>query len=354
MSAPSIAVVGAGIAGCLTVRELVSRMPGAAITVLERDSIGSGATRRSAGLHLPRGASARVQELSAYSHDYYETLATSLPEGVLFPLEASIVASPSSASALRDTYLSAAALAPGDKAPQPLTSLPAGSDVWTITGAHYSDVYRLTQLLASWLRPSVRWREGVRVSAVEAKADCVVLRLGTGETLQVDFAVLAPGPWVNDAAWAALLASSQVRVKKVVALHIEKRPEPGDQAVIFHDVDAFLLPVRHRGHWLFSYTCDEWDVDPDGLMGGLTGANLDDARECLQHYAPEWADLQLSGRVFCDAYSPDRAPLVCPLDPGGRLVFVGAANGSGYRLGPALAAEAAGLVCRTTNARSGS
>ncbi|GAA3079868.1 hypothetical protein GCM10020000_77090 [Streptomyces olivoverticillatus] len=44
-------------------------------------------------------------------------------------------------------------------------------------------------------------------------------------------------------------------MKKVVALHVEQRPRPDDGVIVFEDADAFLLPVHHRGHWLFSYTC---------------------------------------------------------------------------------------------------
>jgi glycine/D-amino acid oxidase-like deaminating enzyme len=51
-----------------------------------------------------------------------------------------------------------------------------------------------------------------------------------------------------------------------------------------------------------------------------------------------------SGRVFCDAYGPDTEPLIRALDGTGRIVFSGAANGSGYRLAPAMASEAADLL----------
>jgi hypothetical protein len=40
----------------------------------------------------------------------------------------------------------------------------------------------------------------------------------------------------------------------------------------------------------------------------------------------------LIGRVFCDAFSRTGEPVV--LDRAGRVVFAGAANGSGYRLAP--------------------
>jgi glycine/D-amino acid oxidase-like deaminating enzyme len=48
--------------------------------------------------------------------------------------------------------------------------------------------------------------------------------------------------------------------------------------------------------------------------------------------------------VFCDAYSPDREPVVRALDAGARLIFAGAASGSGYRLAPAIAAECTDLL----------
>jgi glycine/D-amino acid oxidase-like deaminating enzyme len=135
-----------------------------------------------------------------------------------------------------------------------------------------------------------------------------------------------------------------VRVKKVVALHVERTPAPGDGVVVFQDEDAFLLPLHEQGYWLYSYTCTEWDVHPDAVADGLTPDNVEEARASLRRYAPGLAERATSGRVFCDAYSRTGDPRVQPLDPDGRVVFAGAANGSGYRLAPAIASEAADLL----------
>jgi D-arginine dehydrogenase len=156
--------------------------------------------------------------------------------------------------------------------------------------------------------------------------------------------VLAPGPWLAGTPWHDLVAPLGLRAKKIAALHIERRPGPADQAVILDDDDAFLLPLAHRGHWLFSYSCQEWDVDPDELTGGLATAQLTAASECLRHYSPALADACASGRMFCDAYSPDREPVVRERDAAGRIVFAGAANGSGYRLAPAIGSEVVDLL----------
>jgi D-arginine dehydrogenase len=134
------------------------------------------------------------------------------------------------------------------------------------------------------------------------------------------------------------------RVKKVVALHIEQCPSKDDSAIILEDEDAFLLPLHDRGHWLFSYTCQEWDVDPDGVGEGLSRRNVEEARQILSRYAPTLVECCTSGRVFCDAYSSNREPQVRVLDGDERIIFAGAASGSGYRLAPAIAAEAADLL----------
>jgi glycine/D-amino acid oxidase-like deaminating enzyme len=136
----------------------------------------------------------------------------------------------------------------------------------------------------------------------------------------------------------------------VVALYIDSPPAGSDPVVIFEDEDAFLMPVPERGAWLFSYTCREWDVDPDTLPAGLSARDAAEARAILRRCAP-WLERHCAGgRLFCDAYSInrqysiDRQPLVQSIDPDGRIIFAGAANGSGYRLAPAIAAQAADLL----------
>lgn len=53
MTSADVTVVGGGIIGCLVATEVLARAPGSRVVVLERDAVGSGASRRSAGLHFP-------------------------------------------------------------------------------------------------------------------------------------------------------------------------------------------------------------------------------------------------------------------------------------------------------------
>ena len=333
-----VVVVGAGIVGCQVAGAVLDRVPGARVAVLDRGGAGDGASRWSAGLHFARGASERVRAMSAFSARYYDALRRRDPAAPIHPLRMTVVGG----SSVDEQYLPEANLAPVPAVPGGLAIVPAGCRAWAGNGAHYADVGRLTQLLAAGLRPRARVWEGTAVTAVEPGGSDVVLKLGTGSTLTAGRVVLTPGPWVADPAWRELLEPLGLRVKKVVALHVERPPGPADPVVVFHDEDAFLLPLAGRGHWLFSYTSPDWDVSPDALSGGLSATDLDRGRAILERYAPDLAGVTVSGRVFCDAYSPDRAPVVRAVAD--RVVFAGAANGSGYRLAPAMAAEAADLL----------
>ncbi|MFJ4653595.1 NAD(P)/FAD-dependent oxidoreductase [Nocardia sp. NPDC088792] len=339
MTDVDIAVLGGGIIGCLIARELACRAGDLTITVIDRELVGGGASRRSAGVHFPRGATARVREMTEFSHHYYEQLLRDTPSLPIFPLAMSLVAreaEDSTGSYLPSAQLTRATGVPG-------LDLPAGVGVWTGKGCQYADVHALTVALAGELRPRVKIREGIAVSAVLPGPNAVELRLSNGESLSARRVVLAPGPWVGARPWRELVAPLGIRVKQVVALHVDRVPVTGDRLIVFQDADAFLLPVRHRGHWLFSYTSRRWDVNPEE-PAVLDEATLAEGRAELARLVPPLAERIVAGRVFCDAYSPNREPLIQRLDTHGRLVFAGAANGSGYRLAPAIAAKTAELL----------
>ncbi len=344
-------VVGAGILGCLIAREILAADPGARVTVLDRDLVAGGATRRSAGLHFPRGSTPVVRAMAAESQRYYAELAAARPELPIHRLGMTVIAPERTEPKLREVYLPEADLRRAPEVPPVVTRLPEGSVAWSGDGCQYADVPALAQALAAESRPRAEFLEGVTVTEVATDAAGVRLTLGTGVTLTAERAVLAPGPWLAAKAWHHLVEPLGARVKKIVALHIEQPPTPDDGAVVLQEEDAFLLPYRHRGHWLFSYTCTEWDVDPDTVDPGLTPAHCEEAREVLDHYAPGLADRCVSGRVFCDAYAPGGAPLVRPLTGDGRLVFAGAAGGSGHRLAPAVARETVRLLSAQPSSR---
>lgn len=333
MDAVDLAVVGGGVVGALVAHEALAASPGLRIAVLERGLVGQGASARSAGVHFPRGATARVRSMAAYSQHVWERLTGELGLPVR-AVDATVVAGGGS-DTVGTAYLRLGdERAPAD--PARGRTAPAGSRAWTLPGCHYADVQGVTGRVLAALRDRVSVLEGTEVTEISS-GDGHRLVLGQGRELLARRVVLAPGPWIAHRAWADAVAPLGLRVKKIVATHVEAPPAPDDPLTVFHDEDAFLLPLHGRGHFLFSYTCDRWDVAPDDVRLALEPSDLDDARAVLGRFAPGLVARCESGRVFCDAYGPRREPVVAELRPG--LVFAGAAGGSGYRLAPAIAAE---------------
>ena len=348
MDTVDLAIVGGGVIGALIAREALEAVPDATVAVLDRGLIGQGASGRSAGVHFPRGATERVRSMSEYSHHAWERLAAALALPIR-AVDATVVSS-GAPDLVADTYLWL-----GDRTrpadPSRGWAAPPGARAWTLPGCNYADVQGVTARVLAELRDRVLVLEGTEVTGLTSDGEHR-LTLGQGGQLLARRVVLAPGPWIGHPAWADLVGPLRLRVKKVVAAHLDLSPAPGDQLAIFHDEDAFLLPRHDRGHFLFSYTCDRWDVTPGDTDLVLTRSDLDDARAVLARFAPGLVDRCNSGRVFCDAFSPRREPVVTELRPG--LVFAGAANGSGYRLAPAIAAETlAALDTTPTPSRAG-
>lgn len=332
MDTVDLAVVGGGVIGALVAHEAVAAFPDATVAVLERGLIGQGASSRSAGVHFPRGATARVRAMTEHSHRVWERLAAELDLPIR-PVDATVVTG-GDADTIATTYLRLGA----ETVPADPAGAWAASDAraWTLHGCHYADVQSVAGRVLASLRDRVTVLEGNEVTEISSGGEHR-LTLGHGRELLARRVVLAPGPWIAHPAWTDLVAPLGLRVKKIVAAHIESTPAPDEPLTVFHDEDAFLLPLHERGHFLFSYTCDRWDVTPDDRGLVLERSDLDDARAVLGRFAPDLAARCESGRVFCDAYSPRREPVVAELRPG--LVFAGAAAGSGYRLAPAIAAE---------------
>ncbi|GAA3293676.1 hypothetical protein GCM10020295_16210 [Streptomyces cinereospinus] len=192
-----VAVVGGGVIGVMTAHEILSRSPGTRLAVLERDAVGQGASRRSAGLHIPRGATPRVREMTEYSEDFYRRLRAADPSVPVTPLPMHVVAPASAAGPVRERYVRTAAPAPVRELDAPRVRLGPGEAAWRVAGCQYADVPALVQWLARKVRHRADVREAVAVTGVEPAPGAVRLRLGTGEVLTAGQVVLAPGPWTG-------------------------------------------------------------------------------------------------------------------------------------------------------------
>src|SRR5258708_1956915 len=192
MAPRTIVVIGAGIIGCLVASELAARDPKASVTVLDRDAIGAGASRRSAGLHLPRGSTPRIRQMAAYSHAYYASMRRQDPELPIHPVGATVITRKATAATLGDRYLDLAAPAPASRLPGRDLCQRDGQVAWQIAGSHYTDVGKLCEAVAAGLRSSVPFPQGVAVTRIAVTAPARTDPDGS-EADFCDAAVTVPG-----------------------------------------------------------------------------------------------------------------------------------------------------------------
>ncbi|SDR62740.1 FAD-dependent oxidoreductase [Paraburkholderia tuberum] len=185
--------------------------------------------------------------------------------------------------------------------------------------------------------------EGAAVTMMRPSSGGAEVRLADGRAFHAARSVVAVGPWIVEEPFETFADAHDVRIKKVVALHVDHSPQPDAAAVFFPQDDAYLTPLPARNQWLFSFRSDEWDCRPRKHALEISERDRDLAKDVLHRYLPELANVCCGGRVFCDAYTSTGEPLVS-LDRSRAAVFAGAGSGAGFRLAPGIADEALRLI----------
>jgi D-arginine dehydrogenase len=339
-----LVVVGAGIVGATVAEEARRRRPAARVLLLDRSQVGSGATRHSAALSAPTGATAAHRRLAERAARWYADLERTSEAPWRRPLVTYWVVGESSVLECQQEFVSdppapagMADLARLRDAYPDLVVRP-GEVVLRSGGVWAGAAEATARVLAARLNQADGcgcW-EGVQVDDVQPEGNGHVLLLRTGQRLRARHVVLATGPWLADDPGQAR-AGWGLRVKKVAALHLARRPQPDDPAVVFWHEDAFLMPLPDRGVTLFSFYCPTWDVRPDAGPLVIERMDLDAALAVLAARSASLTVARAGGRAFCDGYLPTRLPEVAE-DPGRPgVVLAGGCSGSGFRLAPALA-----------------
>ena len=344
----SLLIVGGGVMGHVTALLAARNDPRLDITLVERDRPGSGASSRSAGLHFPIGRSPRVRALSRASQLFYEGEMRQRSALPIRPLTLRIHCDAGKADWLASIVTTGASLQRCERAPAVADPFARRCERWTATGAHQALVGAYIRWIRHHLSGRVRFVEGTRVLDVDVSGRQAVARTADGQALRADHVVLSPGPFALAREFQPFVRSLSIRIKRVVAFHLDEpcpALEPGVD--LFVEDDAFLMPRADGQGRVFSFTSEEWDVDPHVMAGGATKRDRDAAGAVLSRVAPGLSSRLCGAQAFCDAYSANREPIVAPLvgAPGAaRIVLAGAANGSGYRLAPAMATEALGQL----------
>lgn len=324
-----IVIIGAGIQGLLIASDLVSLKKGIRLAIVEQNLRGQGATIRTAGFDVPGGKTPKIREMSAYSQHYYRQRFKR--SGGYYPVRTLVH---SNDEQLSSYFRSGVCRRVSD----PLINdsfLSFSHNQWVCSECYRGDMHALLQDLTHHLAEHVDFYESHSVQTICDDAAGLHIHLSSGMSLQSVKCVLCPGPWVNSNAFAKYTSHFKIRTKKIVAFHLEAPLFQESQAHFFLDEDAFLLPMADNRYWLFSYTCQTWDVNPEQRMT-IFPEDIACASNIVSKYAVNAQPLVKSGRVFCDAYSENREPIIQIVNDFNNIIFAGAASGSGFRLAPAI------------------
>lgn len=214
---PTVAVVGAGIAGCSTACHLLRLEPEAQVTILEREHIGAGSTSRSAAAFRQQWSVPAHVAFSLYSAREYEAMERRgrpvlfRRQGYLFlysnPGEFRAAAERAERQR-RIGVTDVVALEPGEVArcvlPGPSIRLDGLAGATWCPSDGFLDPLSVAQNFLDEARGrGARYRPGARVVELEACGAGIEVGLDGGERVRADAVVNAAGPWSRGVARAA-------------------------------------------------------------------------------------------------------------------------------------------------------
>jgi glycine/D-amino acid oxidase-like deaminating enzyme len=341
-----VVVIGGGVIGLAAAAATLRRSPDVSVTVLEKASVGSGASAHAGTIDIPycnTERHRRLVEISWAWHDACGAAATAYRR----PVPITWYVEPGDAG----SKLWSRVLPPLSRAGEsPIWRAPEGVEEHR-GRAFVIDCPAWCRWLAREVEQSGRGRivEQATVVAIAEEttaegATATSVKCAGGTVYEAGHVIVCLGPWLPDwsepaGSWAG---ARHLRTKRVAGLNIEVHADCRPQhAVAWPNQDLHFHPAFDGSGYRMSFRHPEWDVDPD-QPATLAGADLDPVNRFLDRLlgAGHWS---VSGhRAFADTYTPDFTPIVERCPPLGKNVtVVTGTHGSGVRLAPGLADLAA-------------
>ena len=343
-----LTIIGGGILGANLAWLARNRCPTWRILLLDKTFVGNGVTRYSAGLSIPVVRDGLDEGLVEFSDLMYRQLEVAAGARIRHPVPLFWVVNSKTSDSFIAQFMKQpprqAASSEINHLKQAYPDLRISPDERVYAAdnrAWYGFAHETVQHLVKQflLADNSACYECVEVNRIEKESGRFVVTTKFGKTIDAARVVVATGPWMV-AEQTDRASEFDLRVKKVTALHIEMRPRLQTPAVSFPDEDMFLLPLIEKGYILCSFYNNTWDCDPDSTDLSLTRDDLRDGLSNLMKRSPRLGSLVLGGRAFCDAYTPNRVPLVKADSQRDGLIFIGGCSGSGFRLAPGIANQA--------------
>ncbi|MCE3602806.1 FAD-binding oxidoreductase [Massilia sp. P8910] len=361
-----LVIVGGGIVGSFAAYFARRAHPDWHIAVIESRAIGTGATRFSAGVHLPTGSSAHIRALATRSAQVYAEIDALGMTPAEPGLDAFWVVPGAGLEALA-AEANGWTIAPATDAQESQfrTSYPhavlAEGEVLAFGGTarRFDPPQIARQLLQHVGGEGLALFEGVRVAQMQAEHDGdTVLTSELGLELRARRTLLCNGPWLSGLLGPTVADALGLRVKKVAAMHLatgrQREGEGGDgangdadgarAALFWPGSDAYIVPLKGRAQHLLSFASREWDCDPDSGRIALSADDYRVAEAIIARHFSDWQPQICGGRVFCDTYAQDRQPIARIHPEWPSVAIAGAGGGAGFRLAPAIAEQAITLL----------
>jgi len=355
MNGATVIVVGGGILGATTFRELART--GADVLLLEAKRFGGQSTAKSAAIVRCHYSNPEVVRMAVRSREALRRLPLLLDcepvyqrTGWLFLVDEADAQLALANAEMQD----AEGLDTLDD--EDLQELLPGIDETGIACALYEPDSGFADPVASTKayvedgrRAGGRAEEGSAVQSLEVAGGAVRgVRVG-GELLECDTLVLAAGPWsARLAGDAGLDLPLEITREQDVVFATE--PEPTITCAVSSQVDRFYMrPAPEHGDERLlvgrGFPKDYENVDPDSFDDRVDGAFEDDVHERVAARVPRLAGMRpVGGRVGLYDVTPDWHPLLGPVDGFDGLHLATGGSGHCFKLGPAIGELVAGGV----------
>jgi sarcosine oxidase, subunit beta len=352
---PEVVVVGGGLEGCAAAWSLARRGV-RDVTVVERNTVGSGGTGKSSGVVRCHYGVSSLAAMATRSLEVFEQAGDVLGEDVGFHQTGYVVGvGEHNVGALRASLSDQRAVGVRTEdidraevqALWPVADLsPFAAFAWEERGG-YGDAYQTAQAFsAAARRLGVTLRQSTTVTGIVAHgARAVGVALADGTTISADHVVVAAGPW-------SVPLLSPFGIDLPITVHREQIVliDPGrplGAVPVFSDlVSLQYIRPEGSGQLLFgnSDLADLELADPDHYSNQASEAFVDVAVEKVGTRLPGLTEASIASTYAgCYDVTPDFNPVISETPLEGLVVAAGF-SGHGFKISPAVGRLIADLV----------
>jgi sarcosine oxidase, subunit beta len=350
-----VLVVGGGLEGCAAAWALTERGT-TDVTVVERDTIGSGGTGKSSGVVRCHYGVPSLAAMATRALEVFENAVDVLGDDIGFHQTGYVVGvGPENVDALRASLAGqrAVGVRTEDIDPAEVQKLwpvadlaPFGAFAWEERGG-YGDAYRTAHAFAAAARRAgARLRQGTTVAEILVdRGRATGVRLADGSTISAGTVVLAAGPW-SVALLAAHGIDLPITVHREQIVLIDPGADLGPVPVFSDLVSLQYVRPESGGEILFgnSDLAELEPADPDHYSNRASEAFVDLAVEKVGTRFPGLAEASITSTYAgCYDVTPDFNPVISAT-PIESLIIAAGFSGHGFKISPSVGGLVADLV----------